>query len=52
MPKGAAADTVKALLDVTLLAIYGMFVGHVINLFGYGRTIGELFNIDLGLLGC
>jgi len=49
-PASAAADMVKVLLDVALLALFGMVVGHVLDLFGMGDVFRRRFQMDPGLL--
>jgi hypothetical protein len=49
-PAGTAADMVKVLLDVALLAMFGLIVGHVLDLSGMGDVFRRRLQMDPGLL--
>ena len=49
-PSGAAADLVKALLNVVLFAMFGMIVGQILDLLGVGNLIRRHFQMEPGLL--
>ena len=50
LPVGPAADLVKVVLDVSLLAMYGLVVGHVLDLFDFGGMLSEVVHAHLGSL--
>ena len=49
-PAGTAADMVKVLLNVALLAMFGLIVGHVLDLSGMGDVFRRRLQMDPGLL--
>lgn len=49
-PSGAAADMVKVLLHVSMLAMFGLIVGYVLDLWGMGDLLRRRFHMDPGLL--
>jgi hypothetical protein len=49
-PAGTAADMVKVLLNLALLAMFGLIVGHVLDLSGMGDVFRRRLQMDHGLL--
>lgn len=49
-PAGTAADMVKVLLDVALLAMFGLIVGHVLDFSWLGDVFRRHLQMDPGLL--
>jgi hypothetical protein len=49
-PKGPAADMIKVVLSVSLLAMSGMILGHILDLWGAADFLNHQYELDTGML--